>query len=124
MISKHYFGTRSTLTETAIDLDFPVSSIHHPKIAAWRILFLIEGCPSVLLALCVFLFLPNRPQTSKYLNENERTLCNTRLNADNSDEGHTGIDWNGVKRAFLDWKTYVVSIMCEWEERSGRPQPP
>jgi hypothetical protein len=83
------------------------------KIALWRILFLIEGVPSVLLAICVFLFLPSRPTTSKYLNETERTLLLTRLNSESLAEGHTGIDWNGVKRAFMDWKTYVVAIMCE-----------
>jgi hypothetical protein len=93
----------------------PVSSIKNASLDLWRILFLIEGIPSLVLAICVFLFLPNRPQTSKYLTENERTLCHTRLNADNNDEGHTGIDWNGVKRAFVDWKTYVVAVMCEYE---------
>jgi len=92
-------------------ISYGVSSIKNASIDLWRILFLIEGIPSLILAVCVFLFLPNRPQTSKYLNENERTLCHTRLNADNNDEGHTGIDWNGVKRAFVDWKTYVVAVM-------------
>lgn len=89
---------------------YGVARIHHPKIEAWRVLFLIEGCPSVLLAICVFIFLPSRPQSSKYLNENERTLAITRLNADSLNEGDNGIDWNGVKRAFLDWKTYMIAI--------------
>ncbi len=91
-----------------------MNSIKHSSIEQWRILFLIEGVPSVLLAICVFLFLPTRPQTSRYLTEDERTLCLTRLNADSNNEGHTGIDWSGVKRAFVDWKTYVVAIMCKW----------
>ncbi|KAJ9103229.1 hypothetical protein QFC21_002652 [Naganishia friedmannii] len=92
-------------------LAFGVSSIEHSKIAKWRILFLIEGIPSLILAICVFLFLPTRPQTSRYLTEDERIICITRLNKDSLNEANTGIDWRGVRRAFMDWKTYVVAIM-------------
>jgi hypothetical protein len=67
---------------------------------------------SFVLAIVVFFCLPSRPDTSKFLNENERTLALTRLNADNLDEAHGGIDKRAVKRAFTDWKTWVVSIMC------------
>jgi len=89
---------------------YGVARIEHPKLEPWRVLFLIEGCPSVLLAICVFLFLPSRPQTSRYLTENERTLAITRLNADSLNEGNSGIDWSGVKRAFLDWKIYAIAL--------------
>ncbi|WVQ82750.1 hypothetical protein IAT38_004882 [Cryptococcus sp. DSM 104549] len=89
---------------------FGVSSINHPKIDEWRILFLIEGCPSVLLAICVFLFMPSRPETSKYLNEEQRTVALTRLNEENNVEMELGIQWSGVKRCLTDWKTYVISI--------------
>ncbi|WVO16886.1 hypothetical protein L204_104572 [Cryptococcus depauperatus] len=91
-------------------ISFGVSNIKHASIEQWRILFLIEGCPSILLAICVFLFLPNKPQISKYLNEEERTIALTRLNAENNVEADTGIDWRGVKRSLTDWKTYTVSI--------------
>ncbi|KAJ7662827.1 major facilitator superfamily domain-containing protein [Mycena polygramma] len=91
-------------------ISYGVSSLKHPAITAWRILFLIEGIPSFVLALVVFLCLPSRPQTSKYLSEDERTLALTRLNRKNLGEGHTGVDWRAVKRAMLDWKTYVVAI--------------
>lgn len=79
-----------------------------------QILFLIEGLPSLVLAICVFLFMPTRPQTSRYLNEDERIVCITRLNKDSLNEANTGIDWRGVRRAFVDWKTYVVAIMYRY----------
>ncbi|KAI5479118.1 high-affinity nicotinic acid transporter [Pseudohyphozyma bogoriensis] len=91
-------------------ISFGVSSIKHSSIVQWRILFLIEGCPSFVLAIVVYFCLPSRPDTSRYLSEDERTLAITRLNADSLAEGHTGIDWKGVKRAFTDWKTYVVAV--------------
>ncbi|WRT68192.1 uncharacterized protein IL334_005167 [Kwoniella shivajii] len=80
-------------------------------IATWRILFLIEGCPSVLLGICVALFLPGRPDRSSFLTEAERELEFLRLRSQNLDEADNGIDWNGVKRAFTDWKSYVITFI-------------
>jgi hypothetical protein len=70
----------------------------------------IEGIPSFLLAICVFLFLPSRPDKSRYINEEERTLCLTRLNSDSLAEHGLGIDWRGARRALTDWKTYLVAV--------------
>lgn len=55
--------------------------------------------------------MPSRPQTSRFLTENERTLCLTRLNAQGSQDSALGIQRAGVVRALTDWKTYVISIM-------------
>jgi hypothetical protein len=79
-------------------------------IEQWRILFLIEGCPSLLLAIVVFFCLPARPHTSRFLNEDERVIALTRLNRDSLGEGNTGIDKKALVRAFTDWKTYVVAV--------------
>lgn len=65
----------------------------------------------MLLAIAVALFMPSRPETSRFLNEDERTLCLTRLNAQNSPDAKLGIQKAGVIRCLTDWKTYVVSIM-------------
>jgi cyanate permease len=92
-------------------ISYGVSSLKHPPITQWRILFLIEGIPSFIIAVVVFFFLPSRPQTSRYLTEDQRTLALTRLNRKNLGEGNTGIDWKAVKRALMDWKTYVVAVM-------------
>lgn len=68
------------------------------------------------------LFLPSRPERSSYLNETERELEFLRLRSQNLDEGDNGIDWNGVKRAFIDWKSYVVTVslspLCDFEGQS------
>lgn len=92
-------------------ISFGVTSITNSSIAQWRILFLIEGVPSFFLAFVVFFCLPTRPSTTTYLNEEERLLAITRLNRDSSYEPNFGIDLSGVKRAFCDWKTYVIAIM-------------
>ncbi|ORY82359.1 major facilitator superfamily domain-containing protein [Leucosporidium creatinivorum] len=92
-------------------ISYGVSSIKHAKIDQWRILFLIEGIPSFVLAIVVFLCLPSRPETTKYLTEDQRTLACTRLNAVRRPEGATGVDWKAVRHAFLDWKTYTMAVM-------------
>ncbi|BGO88676.1 hypothetical protein NBRC10512v2_000621 [Rhodotorula toruloides] len=76
----------------------------------WRILFLVEGLPSLLLAIIVFFFLPSRPDSSKFLNEDERTIACTRLNAESNGEVGKGIDWAAVRYAFKDWKIYVLAL--------------
>jgi MFS family permease len=89
---------------------FGVQHIKSSAIKQWRILFLIEGCPSVVLAIAVALFMPTRPEKSKLLTGAQRELCLARLNAENNVDNRRGIDWAGVRRSLTDWKTYVVSV--------------
>jgi MFS family permease len=89
---------------------FGVQHIKHSAIKQWRILFLIEGCPSVLLAIAVALLMPSRPERSRLLSGDQKALCMARLSAENSVDSRLGIDWRGVKRTLTDWKTYVVSV--------------
>lgn len=75
-------------------------------------LFLIEGLPSILLAVCILFFLPSRPQFSRYLNEQERELASVRLKVDNKgEEKPLGVHWAGVFFALTNWRTYVVAIL-------------
>ncbi|PVF99566.1 MFS general substrate transporter [Serendipita vermifera] len=83
----------------------------HSGIDTWRILFLIEGLPSFLLAIVVFLFLPSLPAKSRYLTEEERILELKRLNLDSLNEADDGIDWNGVKRTLKDPKAWITALL-------------
>ena len=81
------------------------------SIPLWAIFFLIEGCPSLLLAIATFFFFPSRPETSKYLTEDERILCLTRLGRLEGNAAKEGVDWKGVRRCCKDWKTYLIAVM-------------
>lgn len=75
----------------------------------WRILFVVEGSPSLLLALIVARYLPSRPESTPYLTEGERNLACTRFS--NGRDGiearkGSGIDWDAAVYALKDWKTY------------------
>jgi MFS family permease len=89
--------------------------VSHVKgsIATWRILFLIEGLPSVLLAVAIFFLLPSRPDKSRFFTEDERTFWHTRLNGDALAERHGGIDWSGVRRALTDPKVRNICTSRE-----------
>ncbi|GAA6005448.1 hypothetical protein JCM10207_002985 [Rhodosporidiobolus poonsookiae] len=89
---------------------YGVARIPNAALDRWRVLFLIEGLPSFLLAIVVFFCLPSRPDKSRYLKGDERTLAITRLNADSLGEEHAGIDWKAVRYTLCDWKIYVISI--------------
>jgi len=80
--------------------------------ATWKILFLIEGLPTIVLALIIFLFLPNRPETSKYLTEEERIVITKRLGTSHSGGIHTKkFQWSGFRRAITDYKIYMCGVI-------------
>ncbi|KAL8976599.1 MAG: hypothetical protein Q9205_007422 [Flavoplaca limonia] len=48
-------------------------------IAPWRMLFLVEGFPSVLISVFAFHHIPNSPGEAKYLSDRERRVAELRL---------------------------------------------
>lgn len=46
---------------------------------AWRYLFLIEGAPSCAVAILVYFFFPDWPETAHWLTDSERELAVSRL---------------------------------------------
>jgi MFS transporter, ACS family, tartrate transporter len=51
-------------------------------LAGWQWLFLLEGLPSVLLGIIVWLVLPDGPEDATWLNERQRTILIARLDAE------------------------------------------
>ncbi|KAI6044021.1 major facilitator superfamily domain-containing protein [Pisolithus marmoratus] len=78
------------------------------SIAHWRLLFLLEGLPTILLGmLCVFM-LPGRPESTDFLTPAERKLAVERINrGTSSDIGTTHMS----VAALLDWRVYVAGII-------------
>ncbi|GAB5588219.1 hypothetical protein Unana1_03119 [Umbelopsis nana] len=91
---------------------YGVSHIQSTTISDWRILFIIEGLPSVALSIIVFFFLPDRPETSNYLTEDERAIANTRLNMQvGPSEGPRHFEMRSLKRALTDYKNWMICGM-------------
>ena len=109
-VSTGPFGSAKCPADTFVCF-YSVTHINNPAIAHWRILFLIEGLPSLLLAIVVLLFLPSRPETTRYLSTDERTLACTRLNAEALGSHNSGLEWSAVRRAFLSKRTWIAAAM-------------
>ncbi|KAH7334907.1 major facilitator superfamily domain-containing protein [Rhizoctonia solani] len=84
----------------------------HSRIATWRILFLIEGIPTILVGLLAFLVLPSRPEATNRLNEAERKLALRRLRREVAPEGNQ-INWKHVIASLTDYKAWIVCLIYQ-----------
>ncbi|KAM5355039.1 hypothetical protein ACJ41O_001685 [Fusarium nematophilum] len=75
----------------------------------WRLLFIIEGAPTILFAPVVYFFMIDSPSTAKFLTEEERSFAVARLQV--RDNSKQGVKWKQVLAGVLDYKNYVHAIM-------------
>lgn len=76
-------------------------------LSAWRWLFIIEGLPSCLSAPIVLLFLPDYPETARWLSEDERALAIVRLSSEGS-KGLSESNWRrDAKATLMDWRLWA-----------------
>jgi D-galactonate transporter len=76
----------------------------------WQWLFLVEGLPTVLLGFVLYRMLPNGPARAPWLNDAEKVLVQSILDADHLGEpkaGHHG----RLAAALADPKTYVLAFV-------------
>ncbi|KFY84847.1 hypothetical protein V500_08948 [Pseudogymnoascus sp. VKM F-4518 (FW-2643)] len=76
-------------------------------LSAWRWLFIIEGIPSVLSSVFVFFFLPDYPETVKWLSVEERALAVERLRIEGSHGHGQSLTWAQAKETLTDWRLYA-----------------
>ncbi|KAL8633787.1 hypothetical protein Q9189_000523 [Teloschistes chrysophthalmus] len=84
-------------------------------IAPWRMLFLVEGLPSVLASVVAWFYIPNSPGEARYLSKRERRVAVLRLQVgrSNSEHGKGGrkFNWNEIWEALRDPKCYLTAVM-------------
>lgn len=82
-------------------------------LAAWRWLYIIEGCITIFAGFCCWLILPDFPETWKALSPEERRVITKHLAIDSAtadvDAAGFGSQRQGFKEAFKDSKVYVLS---------------
>ncbi|KAG2233444.1 hypothetical protein INT48_008850 [Thamnidium elegans] len=86
---------------------YGISQIENDTLKTWQWLFIIEGVPSVILAAFSAWYLPNKPETAKFLTEKERDHAVKRLANDAGASNDHSWSWAQVVSVFTDWKTYV-----------------
>jgi sugar phosphate permease len=75
----------------------------------WQWLFLLEGIPSVMLGVIVFMWLPNNIETSKWLNQDEKKELRGNLDKDVLSENR-----HSLKDAFTSGRVWLLGTidMC------------
>lgn len=86
------------------------------SLAPWRLLFIIEGAPTILFAPVVFFFLPDSPGTAQCLSEGEQTLALERLQTlDRTAKG--SIHWRQFLAGAVDYRNFLhmmIHFMCNY----------
>ncbi len=89
----------------------------HVSIENWRLLFIIEGIPTVLLGLLVTQILPGRPEETSFLDDKERKLQLERMNrGTGADYGRT-LNKRHIVAAFCDWRVSLRHLLLSEVER-------
>jgi MFS family permease len=76
-------------------------------LSAWRWLFILEGIPSCLSSILVFFYLPDYPETVKWLSVEEKALATKRLETEGSHGHETNLTWKLAKETLTEWRLYA-----------------
>ena len=88
--------------------------ITHEKghVSPWRLLFIVEGIPTVLMAPVVYFFLPDSPHKARFFTAEEKEFAASReVRQVGTAERVGGISWKDVTSTLLDPKAWLQAIM-------------
>ncbi|KAL6880008.1 major facilitator superfamily domain-containing protein [Trichoderma longibrachiatum] len=84
----------------------------HPSIAKWRVLFLVEGLPTIVMAAVAFFYLPDSPEKAKFLDEDEKRVAMARsVRQAGTSRRIGGVDWKDFGRGLIDIKAWFTGLM-------------
>jgi MFS family permease len=99
----------------------------HGPLRPWRLLFLIEGFPSVLVAVWAWDFVPDSPGTAKWLTSRQREVAVLRLRQEKEGEQEDhgkgqyaskgkrkGINYREIFSTLKDPKCYLTAVSSHW----------
>ncbi|EAT89308.1 hypothetical protein HBH56_013010 [Parastagonospora nodorum] len=83
-----------------------------PGLAKWRVLFLVEGLPTVCMAGVAWFFLPDSPEKARFLTDEEKNVARRRGVLQVGDAKRLGgIEWREVGQGLLDVKGWILGLM-------------
>ncbi|EON68139.1 hypothetical protein W97_07288 [Coniosporium apollinis CBS 100218] len=93
----------------ASSLAYGITQIKN-SLAPWRLLFLIEGAPTVLFAFVVYFYLADSPGTAKFLTEAEQTEAVERMNQVDR-TAKTKVNKAQFLSGLTDYKPYIHTMI-------------
>lgn len=84
----------------------------HSHFPNWRLLFLVEGLPTLCMAPVAYFFLPDTPDKARFLTEEEKVVAKARgVRQAGSAKRIGGINFKEVGAALLDLKCWFTAFM-------------
>ncbi|KAI4211597.1 MAG: hypothetical protein LQ351_005638 [Letrouitia transgressa] len=84
-------------------------------ISPWRMLFLIEGFPSIVVSVFAFHCIPDEPGKASYLTIREKKVAELRLRKEAQDSHRNGkakrLDWKEIQETLKDPTSYLTAVM-------------
>ncbi|KAF9776733.1 hypothetical protein IL306_005048 [Fusarium sp. DS 682] len=84
-------------------------------IAPWRLLFIVEGFPSVVASVVAWNVIPDSPQTAPYLTKREKKVARLRLRSEQStatsDNPSSGLKGRDIVAIFRDPVAWITAAM-------------
>ncbi|KAF5368833.1 hypothetical protein D9758_003011 [Tetrapyrgos nigripes] len=80
-------------------------------IERWRLLFIVEGIPAVILGVVSYFLLPDRPESTSFFTERERQIVLERMNRATSGDIGATVNKAHIYMAFKDWRIYTGGII-------------
>ncbi|KAL7908502.1 MFS general substrate transporter [Trichoderma velutinum] len=93
-------------------LMYGIAQNSHLALAAWRVMFLVCGCLTLLSGVLFIVLVPKDTTTAWFLSERERDIATERLAADRATRDRAHFDWSQVKDAVTDPRTYLYAFMA------------
>ncbi|KAL8841941.1 MAG: hypothetical protein Q9170_000721 [Blastenia crenularia] len=81
------------------------------RLANWRLLFLVEGLPTIFMAAVAYFFLPVSPDRARFLTEEEASVAKARAVRQVGDVARVGsIVWKDVGATLADLKAWFTAV--------------
>ena len=83
----------------------------HPGIAKWRVLFLVEGLPTIVMAPIAFFFLPDNAAKAKFFTPEEKRVAIARgVRQTGKVDRVGGLVWSDIGKTLLDAKPWFTAV--------------
>lgn len=98
---------------------------NHVHVSAWRVLFLVEGFPSIVISIIAWYQIPDTPDTARFLSQREKKIALLRLNKErNAEKGamtkKPKLDWREIREALTDMKCWITAVIAHLENGTVR----
>ena len=82
-----------------------------PRIAQWRVLFMVEGLPTIVMAVVAWFFLPDSPEKARFLNEEEKLIVQERGVRQAGAATRVGrLEWKEFWAGLADPKGWILGV--------------